>query len=59
MILENGHIYIENSKYKFKEFYMGNTSVEHPWGKQHGVLILKGLPKEKALRHWEEIESEE
>jgi hypothetical protein len=47
MILKNGYIYIDGSKYKFKEFYMNNTLVEHPWGKQHGVLILKGLPEKE------------
>ena len=34
---------------KIKEYYMGNTLVYHPFGKQHGVLIYRGILTEEVL----------
>ena len=45
MTLTDNTIHIKNSTYKFVEIYMGNTLIEHPWGKQHGNLVLKGVPE--------------
>jgi len=41
---------IHTGEYIFEEIYMGNTLVQHPWGKQHGCLTFAGTPKVKLIR---------